>query len=53
MTPNTGRFEMLRSLAAKFRPHCVSELLWQEFFETNDTNLGSEAMLNLLMFWPS
>ena len=29
MTPNTGRFEMLRSLAAKFRPHCVIELIWQ------------------------
>jgi benzoyl-CoA reductase/2-hydroxyglutaryl-CoA dehydratase subunit BcrC/BadD/HgdB len=29
MTPNTGRFEMLRSLAAKFRPHCVIELVWQ------------------------
>ncbi len=29
MTPNTGRFETLRSLAAKFRPHCVIELIWQ------------------------
>jgi len=29
MTPNTGRFEILRSLAAKFRPHCVIELVWQ------------------------
>jgi benzoyl-CoA reductase/2-hydroxyglutaryl-CoA dehydratase subunit BcrC/BadD/HgdB len=29
MTPNTGRFEMLRSQAAKFRPHCVIELVWQ------------------------
>jgi benzoyl-CoA reductase/2-hydroxyglutaryl-CoA dehydratase subunit BcrC/BadD/HgdB len=29
MTPNTARFEMLRSLAAKFRPHCVIELVWQ------------------------
>jgi len=29
MTPNSGRFEMLRSLAAKFRPHCVIELVWQ------------------------
>ena len=29
MTPNTRRFETLRSLAAKFRPHCVIELLWQ------------------------
>jgi benzoyl-CoA reductase/2-hydroxyglutaryl-CoA dehydratase subunit BcrC/BadD/HgdB len=29
MTPNTRRFEMLRSLAAKFRPHCVIELVWQ------------------------
>jgi benzoyl-CoA reductase/2-hydroxyglutaryl-CoA dehydratase subunit BcrC/BadD/HgdB len=29
MTPNTGRFEMLRSLAEKFRPHCVIELVWQ------------------------
>lgn len=29
MTPNTGRFETLRSLAAKFHPHCVIELVWQ------------------------
>ena len=29
MTPNTGRFDMLRSLSAKFRPHCVIELVWQ------------------------
>jgi benzoyl-CoA reductase/2-hydroxyglutaryl-CoA dehydratase subunit BcrC/BadD/HgdB len=29
LTPNTGRFETLRSLAAKFRPHCVIELVWQ------------------------
>jgi benzoyl-CoA reductase/2-hydroxyglutaryl-CoA dehydratase subunit BcrC/BadD/HgdB len=29
MTPNTRRFETLRSLAAKFRPHCVIELIWQ------------------------
>ncbi|MGA2175921.1 MAG: double-cubane-cluster-containing anaerobic reductase [Verrucomicrobiota bacterium] len=29
MTPNTRRFDMLRSLAAKFRPHCVIELIWQ------------------------
>lgn len=29
MTPNAGRFESLRSLAAKFRPHCVIELVWQ------------------------
>ncbi len=29
MTPNTRRFETLRSLAAKFRPHCVIELVWQ------------------------
>jgi benzoyl-CoA reductase/2-hydroxyglutaryl-CoA dehydratase subunit BcrC/BadD/HgdB len=29
MTPNTGRFETLRSLAVKFRPHCVIELVWQ------------------------
>src|ERR1017187_3092246 len=29
MTPNTRRFEMLRSLAAKYRPHCVIELVWQ------------------------
>jgi benzoyl-CoA reductase/2-hydroxyglutaryl-CoA dehydratase subunit BcrC/BadD/HgdB len=29
MTPNTRRFEILRSLAAKFRPHCVIELVWQ------------------------
>ena len=29
MTPNLRRFETLRSLAAKFRPHCVIELVWQ------------------------
>jgi benzoyl-CoA reductase/2-hydroxyglutaryl-CoA dehydratase subunit BcrC/BadD/HgdB len=29
MTPNSRRFETLRSLAAKFRPHCVIELVWQ------------------------
>ena len=29
MTPNARRFEMLRSLAAKFRPHCIIELVWQ------------------------
>ena len=29
MTLNTRRFEMLRSLAAKFRPRCVIELVWQ------------------------
>jgi benzoyl-CoA reductase/2-hydroxyglutaryl-CoA dehydratase subunit BcrC/BadD/HgdB len=29
MTPNPGRFESLRALAAKFRPQCVIELVWQ------------------------
>jgi benzoyl-CoA reductase/2-hydroxyglutaryl-CoA dehydratase subunit BcrC/BadD/HgdB len=29
MTLNTRRFEMLRSLAATFRPQCVIELVWQ------------------------
>jgi benzoyl-CoA reductase/2-hydroxyglutaryl-CoA dehydratase subunit BcrC/BadD/HgdB len=29
MTPNAGRFDSLRSLAEKFRPHCVIELVWQ------------------------
>jgi benzoyl-CoA reductase/2-hydroxyglutaryl-CoA dehydratase subunit BcrC/BadD/HgdB len=29
LTPNSGRFETLRALAAKFRPHCVIELVWQ------------------------
>ena len=29
MTPNTGRFDSLRSLAAQFRPHCLIELVWQ------------------------
>lgn len=29
MTVNTRRFEMLRSLAEQFRPHCVIELVWQ------------------------
>jgi len=29
MTPNPRRFESLRGLAAKFRPACVIELVWQ------------------------
>jgi benzoyl-CoA reductase/2-hydroxyglutaryl-CoA dehydratase subunit BcrC/BadD/HgdB len=29
MTPNTRRFDTLRFLAEKFRPHCVIELVWQ------------------------
>jgi benzoyl-CoA reductase/2-hydroxyglutaryl-CoA dehydratase subunit BcrC/BadD/HgdB len=29
MTPNERRFELLGSLAARFRPHCVIELVWQ------------------------
>ena len=29
MTPNQRRFESLRALAAKFRPDCVIELVWQ------------------------
>jgi benzoyl-CoA reductase/2-hydroxyglutaryl-CoA dehydratase subunit BcrC/BadD/HgdB len=29
MTPNPERFRTLRELAAKFRPHCVIELVWQ------------------------
>jgi benzoyl-CoA reductase/2-hydroxyglutaryl-CoA dehydratase subunit BcrC/BadD/HgdB len=29
MTKNTRRFESLRSLAAKFRPQCIIELVWQ------------------------
>ena len=29
MTPNSGRFASLRALAAKFRPQCVIELVWQ------------------------
>jgi len=29
LTPNTRRFETLRGLAAKFRPQCVIELIWQ------------------------
>jgi benzoyl-CoA reductase/2-hydroxyglutaryl-CoA dehydratase subunit BcrC/BadD/HgdB len=29
MTLNTRRLEMLRELAAKFRPQCVIELVWQ------------------------
>lgn len=29
LTPNTRRFDTLRSLAVKFRPHCVIELVWQ------------------------
>jgi benzoyl-CoA reductase/2-hydroxyglutaryl-CoA dehydratase subunit BcrC/BadD/HgdB len=29
MTPNPRRFESLRALAAKFRPQCVIELVWQ------------------------
>ncbi len=29
MTPNDRRLETLRSLAARFRPHCIIELVWQ------------------------
>jgi benzoyl-CoA reductase/2-hydroxyglutaryl-CoA dehydratase subunit BcrC/BadD/HgdB len=29
MTPNRRRFDSLRALAAKFRPQCVIELVWQ------------------------
>jgi benzoyl-CoA reductase/2-hydroxyglutaryl-CoA dehydratase subunit BcrC/BadD/HgdB len=29
MTPNSRRFDTLRALAAKFRPHCIIELVWQ------------------------
>ncbi len=29
MTPNPRRFETLRALAAKYRPRCVIELVWQ------------------------
>jgi benzoyl-CoA reductase/2-hydroxyglutaryl-CoA dehydratase subunit BcrC/BadD/HgdB len=29
MTPNSRRFETLRSLAATFRPDCIIELVWQ------------------------
>jgi benzoyl-CoA reductase/2-hydroxyglutaryl-CoA dehydratase subunit BcrC/BadD/HgdB len=29
MTLNARRFETLRALAAKFRPQCVIELVWQ------------------------
>jgi benzoyl-CoA reductase/2-hydroxyglutaryl-CoA dehydratase subunit BcrC/BadD/HgdB len=29
MTPNENRFESLRALAARFRPQCVIELVWQ------------------------
>jgi benzoyl-CoA reductase/2-hydroxyglutaryl-CoA dehydratase subunit BcrC/BadD/HgdB len=29
MTPNQRRFQSLRALAAKFRPDCVIELVWQ------------------------
>jgi benzoyl-CoA reductase/2-hydroxyglutaryl-CoA dehydratase subunit BcrC/BadD/HgdB len=29
MTPNPGRFDSLRALAARFRVHCVVELVWQ------------------------
>jgi benzoyl-CoA reductase/2-hydroxyglutaryl-CoA dehydratase subunit BcrC/BadD/HgdB len=29
MTPNQRRFESLRALAARFRPQCVIELVWQ------------------------
>ena len=29
MTSNRGRFESLRTLAEKFRPDCVIELIWQ------------------------
>lgn len=29
MTPNAGRFEVLRQLAARYHPQCVMELTWQ------------------------
>jgi benzoyl-CoA reductase/2-hydroxyglutaryl-CoA dehydratase subunit BcrC/BadD/HgdB len=29
MTPNPRRFDTLRALAAKFRPQCIIELVWQ------------------------
>jgi benzoyl-CoA reductase/2-hydroxyglutaryl-CoA dehydratase subunit BcrC/BadD/HgdB len=29
MTANTHRLETLQALAARFRPHCVIELVWQ------------------------
>ena len=29
MTPNLGRFESLRELAADYRPQCIVELIWQ------------------------
>ena len=29
MTPNPRRFDTLRALVAKFRPHCLIELVWQ------------------------
>jgi len=29
MTPNPRRFDTLRALTAKFRPHCIIELVWQ------------------------
>jgi benzoyl-CoA reductase/2-hydroxyglutaryl-CoA dehydratase subunit BcrC/BadD/HgdB len=29
MTPNPRRFESLRALVKKFRPHCIIELVWQ------------------------
>jgi len=29
MTPNTGRFELLRSLVAEYRPDCIIEVIWQ------------------------
>jgi benzoyl-CoA reductase/2-hydroxyglutaryl-CoA dehydratase subunit BcrC/BadD/HgdB len=29
MTPNTARLELLRRLAAEYRPDCVIELIWQ------------------------
>ena len=29
MTPNTERLQTLKSLAAKYRPDCIIELVWQ------------------------
>ena len=29
MTPNAGRLETLRTLAARFRPQCIIDLVWQ------------------------
>jgi benzoyl-CoA reductase/2-hydroxyglutaryl-CoA dehydratase subunit BcrC/BadD/HgdB len=51
MTPNRGRFDSLRALAARFRPECVIELVWQACLtydvESQQVRALTEASLGL------